>query len=101
MLASALNGVLLHQVAADRHLSVVLDGAPDTVRTIVSALLPILIAATREDPTAARVARQLPTLDEGGFLLFPTTNCPGRREICWTCRDALAILAVEAYDHVY
>lgn len=131
MLASALNGVLLHQVTAERHLSAVLDGAPDPVRKAISALLPALAAAT-EDPAAPRVARQLPTAGDGGFLLFPTTNCPGRCEFCGTCRDdcvgcpecadggceiclpvtltprtaavlghALAILADEAYDYVY
>lgn len=51
MLASALNGVLPHQVTADQHLSVVLDGAPDPMRTATSALLPTLTAAT-EEPTA-------------------------------------------------
>lgn len=71
----------------DRRLDAVLDGAPDPVRTAVAALLPTLAAATNEDPLAARVARQLPTVGEGGFLLFPTTNCPGRCEICGTCRD--------------
>jgi hypothetical protein len=87
MLASALNGILLHQVTAERHLEAVLDGAPDPVRATVSGLLPTLIAATAEDPTASRVARQLPTTGDGGFLLFPTTNCPGRCEFCGTCRD--------------
>lgn len=87
MLASALNGILLHQVTADRHLDAVLDGAPDAVRTTVSALLPTLAKAISEDPAASRVARQLPTVGDGGFLLFPTTNCPGRCEFCGTCRD--------------
>jgi hypothetical protein len=131
VLASALNGVLLHQVTAERRLEAVLDGAPDPVRKTISALLPVLTAAT-EDPAASRVARQLPTAGDGGFLLFPTTNCPGRCEFCGTCRDdcvecpecadggceiclpvtltprtaavlghALAILADEAYDYVY
>jgi hypothetical protein len=54
MLASALNGVLLHQVTAERHLEAVLDGVPDAVRTAVSALMPTLIAATAEDPAASR-----------------------------------------------
>lgn len=132
MLASALNGYLLHQVTAERRLEVVLDGAPTPVRTAISALLPILAAATADDPAAPRVARQLPTVGDGGFLLFPTTNCPGQCEFGGTCGDdcldcpecadsgceiclpvtlaprtaavlghALAILADEAYDHVY
>lgn len=131
MLAAALNGFLLHQVTAERRLEVVLENSPASVRTAISALLPILAAAT-EDPTAPRVARQLPTVGDGGFLLFPTTNCPGRCEFCGTCRDdcldcpecadsgceiclpvtltprtaavlgqALAVLADEAYDLVY
>jgi hypothetical protein len=131
VLASALNGVLLHQVTAERHLEAVLGGASASARKTISALLPVLAAAT-EDPEAPRVARQLPTAGDGGFLLFPTTNCPGRCEFCGTCRDdcvecpecadggceiclpvtltprtaavlghALAILADEAYDYVY
>lgn len=131
MLASALNGVLLHQVTAERHMEAVLGSASASARKTISALLPVLAAAT-EDPKAPRVARQLPTAGDGGFLLFPTTNCPGRCEFCGTCRNdcvecpecadggceiclpvtltprtaavlghALAILADEAYDYVY
>ncbi len=131
VLASALNGVLLHQVTAERRLEAVLDGAPDSVRKAISTLLPSLAAAT-EEPAALRVVRQLPMAGDGGFLLFPTTNCPGRCEFCGTCRDdcvdcpecedggceiclpvtltprtaavlghALSILADEAYDYVY
>lgn len=87
MLASALNGVLLQQVTAERRLSAVLDGTPDPVRAAVSALLPTLIEAATEDPAASRVARHLPTAGDTGFLVFPTTNCPGRCEFCGTCRD--------------
>ncbi|WIV57846.1 hypothetical protein [Amycolatopsis nalaikhensis] len=87
MLASALNGVLLHQVAAERHLAAVLNDAPDPVRVAVAALLPTLIEAATEDPAAARVVRHLPVAGDRGFLLFPTTNCPGRCEFCGTCRD--------------
>ncbi|MFF0144121.1 hypothetical protein ATK36_4313 [Amycolatopsis sulphurea] len=87
MLAAALNGFLLHQVTAERRLEAVLDGAPDPVRKAVSALLPVLATATADDPAALRVARQLPTVGDDGFLLFPTTNCPGRCEVCGTCRD--------------
>ncbi|AHH98625.1 hypothetical protein [Kutzneria albida] len=87
ILASALNGYLLHQVTAERRLEVVLDGAPAPVRTAISALLPILAAATADDPAAPRVARQLPTVGDGGFLLFPTTNCPGQCEFCGPCRN--------------
>lgn len=86
VLASALNGVLLHQVTAERHLEVVLGGASASARKTISALLPVLASAT-EDSAASRVARQLPTAGDGGFLLFPTTNCPGRCEFCGTCRD--------------
>lgn len=131
MLASALNGFLLHQVTAERRLEVVLENAPATVRTTISALLPILAAAS-EDPAAPRVARQLPAVGDDGFLLFPTTNCPGQCEFCGTCGDdcldcpecvdsgceiclpvtlaprtaavlahALAILADEVYDAAY
>lgn len=82
MLAAALNGFLLHQVTAERRLEAVLDGAPDPVRKAVSTLLPVLATATADDPAALRVARQLPTVGDGGFLLFPTTNCPGRCEVC-------------------
>jgi hypothetical protein len=74
-------------VSAERRLDAVLDGAPDAVRKAISALLPALAAATADDPAAPRVARQLPAVGEGGFLLFPTTNCPGRCEFCGTCRD--------------
>lgn len=132
MLAAALNGVLLHQATAERRLDAVLDGAPVAARKAISVLLPVLAAATADDPAAPRVARQLPTVGDGGFLLFPTTNCPGQCEFCGTCRNdcvgcpecadggceiclppmltprtaamlghALAVLADEAYDHVY
>jgi len=87
MLASALNGFLLHQVTAERRLEVVLENAPASVRTAISALLLKLAAATVENPAAPRVVRQLPTIGDSGFLLFPTTNCPGRCEFCGTCRD--------------
>jgi hypothetical protein len=87
MLASALNGFLLHQVTAERRLDVVLENAPAPVRTAISALLPKLAAATTDDPAAQRVARQLPTVGDDAFLLFPTTNCPGQCEFCGTCRD--------------
>jgi hypothetical protein len=131
MLASALNGVLLQQVIADRRLSAVLDGAPQQTSKTITALLRTL-AAAREDPASSCVARQLPTVGDDGFLLFPTTNCPGQCEFCGTCRNdcvdcpecadggceiclpvtltprtaaalghALAILADEAYDLVY
>jgi hypothetical protein len=86
MLASALNGILLHQVTAERRLSAVLEGAPDPVRMAIYKLLPTLAAAT-DNSAASRVARQLPTAGDGGFLLFPTTNCPGRCEFCGTCRN--------------
>jgi hypothetical protein len=131
VLASALNGFLLHQVTAERRLHAVLENAPAPVREVISDLLPILAAST-DDPATPRVARHLPMADGGGLLLFPTTNCPGRCEFCGTCRDdctdcpecadsgceiclpatltprtaavlahALAILADEAYDYVY
>jgi hypothetical protein len=131
MLASALNGVLLHQVIADRRLPAVLDGAPQQASKAITALLRTLAAAS-EDPASSCVARQLPTVGDDGFLLFPTTNCPGQCEFCGTCRSdcvdcpecadggceiclpvtltprtaavlghALAILADEAYDLVY
>lgn len=88
MLASALNGVLLQQVIADRRLSAVLDGASEQTRKVVSALLRTLAGSAEEPaPPASRVARQLATVGDGGFLLFPTTNCPGRCEFCGTCRD--------------
>jgi hypothetical protein len=131
MLASALNGVPLQQVIADRRLSAVLDGAPEDTRKTISALLRTL-AGQSEDQTAPCLARQLPAVGDSGFLLFPTTNCPGRCEFCGTCRDdcvdcpecadggceiclpvtlaprtaavlghALAVLADEAYDYSY
>ncbi|SDM27631.1 hypothetical protein SAMN04488074_11945 [Lentzea albidocapillata subsp. violacea] len=90
MLASALNGILLQRITAERHLSAVLDGAPDPVRAAVGGVLPTLMAAASEDPAASRVARQLPTIGDEGFLQFPTTNCPGRCEFCGTCRDDCA-----------
>ena len=86
MLASALNGVVLQQVMADRRLSALLDGAPEQARKTISTLLGTQ-AATSEDPTAPRVARQLPTVGDDGFLLFPTTNCPGQCEFCRICRE--------------
>lgn len=86
VLAAALNGMLLQQVTADRRLAAVLDGAPEPVRKAISALVRLLIEAT-EDPVASRVVRQFPSGGEGGFRLFPTTNCPGRCEFCGTCRN--------------
>lgn len=87
LLASALNGVLLHQATAERRLDAVLDGASVAARKAISVLLPVLAAATADDPAAPRVARQLPTVGDGGVLLFPTTNCPGQCEFCGTCRN--------------
>lgn len=131
MLASALNGVLLQQVIANRRLSAVLDRAPEQARKTISALLRTL-ASTSDDQPASSVARKLLTDGDDGFLLFPTTNCPGQCEFCGTCRSdcvdcpecadggceiclpvtltprtaavltqALAVLADEAYDLVY
>jgi hypothetical protein len=131
MLASALNGVLLQQVIADRRLAAVLDSAPEQVKKTISALLRT-VASTSDDQEQSCLARQLPMVGDDGFLLFPTTNCPGQCEFCGTCRDdcvecpecadggcevclpvtlpprtaavlgqALAVLADEAYDLAY
>lgn len=131
MLASALNGVLLQQIIADRRLSAVLDRAPEQARKTISALLRTM-ASTSEDQPASSLARKLLTDGDDGFLLFPTTNCPGKCEFCGTCRNdcvdcpecadggceiclpvtltprtaavlaqALSVLADEAYDLAY
>jgi hypothetical protein len=130
-LASALNGVLLQQVIADRRLSAVLDRAPEQARKTISALLRTLASAS-EDQGASSLAWKLLTDGDDRFLLFPTTNCPGKCEFCGPCRNdcidcpecadggceiclpvtltprtaavlgqALAVLADEAYDLAY
>ncbi len=70
MLASALNGVLLQQVIAERRLSAVLDGAPEQASKTITALLSTLAAAS-EDPASSRVARQLPRSATMVFCCFP------------------------------
>ncbi len=89
VLADALNGIVQHRDTATRQLDAVLADVADDVRAAVSALLPRL-ARTGAAQEHLRVAAALPGLRERGPGMFTTTNCPGRCEVCGTCRNDCA-----------
>lgn len=89
VLADALNGSLQHRDTAARQLDAVLADVADDVRAAVSAILPRLVR-TGAAQERLRVAAALPSLQERGPGLFTTTNCPGRCEVCGTCRNDCA-----------
>lgn len=89
-LAEVLNGVLTRQDTAHRRLATVLSQVPDPVRAAVQQLLPDMVAIAAEDTSVAQVARHLPCPLSNAYLLFPTSNCPDRCEMCGTCQDDCA-----------